>query len=330
MTRIPPPSGAPDPDESAPGHDPPPSFHGPAAGGSDLSGEDPLVPPPYDGLRPLWRRFRTLLRQCGWQITWIFALTFAVPQIVQAWFVATTLDGLVTAGGGLVVPEEGGAAGEFVFPSAGVFLWLVGIYVVTALVASVGWGAGIWAVTQSAAGLPVRVPEALLAGLRRVLPMFGWYVIYTLLIVLGMFLCVFPGVYAMVGGALFSFVVIYERDRTPLFRSFSLVHSAILPVLARVALLGAFMIVVFLVVGLCVGAVVGPGEVTGGARLASDVVLSLVLVPVYTVLLLGLLLTYTQVRARQEDISTVTLWQAANEGFDDASPPPHSGPFEAS
>jgi hypothetical protein len=146
------------------------------------------------------------------------------------------------------------------------------------------------------------------------LPMFGWYVLFTAMFAIGLILCILPGLYLAVAGCLFSFVVIFERGRNPMGRSFSLVHKSFGAVLGRVGLLALFMLGVYCVVGLCVGGLaIGGGEVSATASLVGDVVSALVGVPVYTVLLVGLLLTYTQVRARQEPVSTASLWAAANQ-----------------
>lgn len=331
MSTLPPsshPTEPPEPPEPSHGYQVPPGFGGPSLPGGSEPAYDLLVPPPYGGLRPAWERLNELLRRCGKPVMAILLLTFAVPQIVQAWIIETMAEGVATAGGGLFLPAEDAAPGEIVLPAAGMIAWLIASFVVVALIGAIGWGAGIWAVTQSGAGLPVTVGEALMVGVRRLVPMFGWYVLYLAMGAIGALLCLLPGLYLLVAGSLFSFAVIYQRGRNPIGRSFSLVHSAFGAVLGRVVLLVLAMAVVFCAVGLCAGLVgIGEAGTSTGARLAGDVVMSLLLVPVYTVLLVGLLLTYTQVRARQETISTAALWAAANED-QFGGPPGYQSPVQ--
>lgn len=311
MTALPPSSG---PVEPPDGYQVPPTFGTPPPPSpGDPGADDPLVPPPYGGLRPAWERLKHLLSVSGRPVMLILLLTFALPQLAQAIVVGMALDGIETVGGGFVLPGEDNLdAAGFGALTAGTIVVGVALFAVITLVASIGWGASIWAITQAATGAAVTVPDALAAGARRMFPMFGWYLLYSLMVAVGILACLLPGIYLAVAGCLFSFAVMYEPGRNPLGRSFSLVHKAFGAVLGRALLLILFMSGVLMVLGLCLGfALVGGGEPAGfGAELFVDGLLTLAMVPLYAVLLTGLLLTYTQVRARQETVSTGQLHAA--------------------
>ena len=218
----------------------------------------------------------------------------------------------------LLSPVELESAGGFSVTPAAALVVMLGA-VVTMLVTAIGWGAGIWAVTQAAAGYPADLAAAFTAGVRRLGPMFGWYLLYSLMVAVGAVACLLPGLYLAVAGSLFSFVIVFERERNPFGRSFSLVHRAFGQVLGRVALLGLVTIGASCVVSLC-GNLLGGGLGLVGF-LMGDIATALLTAPVGVLLLVGLLLTYTQARARQEPVSTAGLWAAANESAGGPVPP---------
>lgn len=243
---------------------------------------DPLVPPPGSGLTGWFDRLIGTLRRSWRPLGLILALTVALPQAVSA---------VVNAAAGV----DGGP----------LLLTLV-LSLATGAAGAIGWGAGIWVVTQGATGQPANVGEALRAGLRRGLPMWGYVIGAGVLIGVGLVLFVLPGLYLTVALSLFSYVVIFERGTGPIRRSLSLVNSAFWSVLGKVALLA--------VVGI-VG--IGFGVVTTaiGSRvllLVGDLVNAALAVPVYAIVLVGLLVAYTQTRSRAEPLSTRDLWAAAN------------------
>lgn len=325
MTALPPSSG---PVEPPDGYQVPPSFGTPPPSPGDPDADDPLVPPPYGGLRPAWERLTRLLSISGRPVMLILLLTFALPQIAQAIVVAVALEGVDAVGGGFVLPGEDylDAAG-FGALTAGTIVAGLALFVVITLVASIGWAASIWAITQAATGAAVTVPDALAAGARRMWRMFGWYLLFTLLVSVGILACLLPGIYVAVAGCLFSFVVMYEPGRNPLGRSFSLVNKAFGAVLGRALLIILFMSGVLCAVAMCLGFALagGGGDPAGlGGELIIDVFLTVVMVPLYAVMVTGLLLTYTQVRARQETISAGQLHAALHPV--PGGPPGFAGP----
>lgn len=346
MSRFPP--ATPEPDQGKPpsphqppahpsgGYQPPayhdPAYHDPAyqhAGYDrypppDSGGYayDPLVPDPYGGLTPLFDRLRETLNRSGGQLLLIFLLTFALPQLAHGIATSVVMPGPSVS---LLSPVELESAGGFSVTPAAALVVMLGV--VAMLVTAIGWGAGIWAVTQAAAGYPADLGAAFTAGVRRLGPMFGWYLLYSLMVAVGAVACLLPGLYLAVAGSLFSFVIVFERERNPFGRSFSLVHRAFGQVLGRVALLGLVTIGASCVVSLC-GNLLGGGLGLVGF-LMGDIATALLTAPVGVLLLVGLLLTYTQARARQEPVSTAGLWAAANESAGGPVPPGQGYPGQA-
>ncbi len=137
---------------------------------------------------------------------------------------------------------------------------------------------------------------------------------------LGLLLLIVPGLYLAVAGGLFSLVVMYE-GRGGIGRSFALVHSGFGAALGRFGLLALFLLVSSCVVGCFLRLFTSTTIVV---RLMGEAVNSLADVLILTVVLVGLLLTYTQLRARRERITTDQLVQALrrNTGADSAGQPP--------
>jgi hypothetical protein len=281
----------------------------PPVAGFDPAG--PLVPHPQGGLDAWNRAFADVWRRSWRSLGAIFLVTFAVPQVAAA----VVLDRHAAAG--LLLPGLPLPAPEGLVPPGGGGPALLGVVLlvtlVTMFVNAIGWGAGIWAVTQTGCGLPARLGPALAAGLSRVWPLFGWYLLYSVLVTLGILACLLPGVYVGCAGALFSFAVVYEPGRNAFGRSLWLVHKSFGTVLGRVMLLVLLMLLAACAVG-AVASVTGmaPTGASAGNAVAVAVVDSAVAVPVSMALLVGLLLTYTQVRAKQEQVTTGMLWAAAN------------------
>ena len=282
----------------------------PPVAGFDPAG--PLVPHPEGGLDAWNRAFADVWRRSWRSLGAIFLVTFAAPQITAAAFLDRYYAAALGPLAGLPLPGP-----EGVVPPGGDGPVLLGVVLlvtlVTLFVNAIGWGAGIWAVTQTGCGLPAHLGPALAAGISRVWPMFGWYLLYSVLVTLGILACLLPGVYVGCAGALFSFAVIYEPGRNAFGRSLSLVHGSFGRVLGRVMLLVLLVLLAACAVQ-AVASVTGiaaTGTATGNA-VAVAVVDTVVTVPVSMALLVGLLLTYTQVRAKQEQVTTGMLWAAAN------------------
>lgn len=314
-------SATPDPEPY--GYEVPPGFGAPPPGGD--SGDDPLVPPGYGGLAPWWDRLLATLRRSGRPLAWVVALTFALPQLAAS--VVSIAIGLGSRGFSAVPVTSL----DDTRLSAGMLGYGLLVQVVVMFVNAIGWGAGIWAVTANAAGQPARVAAALRYGLARVGPMFGWYLLAYLLVTVGLVVLVLPGIYLLVACALFGLAVAYEPGRAAIGRSFVLVHRSFPQAVGRVLLLVLVVLGVAVVGGLVVNAfgltivAIPEGQdASVGFQLTADVVTAALSVPMYMLLLVGLLLTYTQLRVRREPVSTGALW-AAVEPDAGGSPPGTTG-----
>jgi hypothetical protein len=271
---------------------------------------DPLVPPPEGGLAEWNRRFSDTWRRSWRSLGAIFAVTFAGPHVAAA----VVLDQF-TAGAGtltnLSLLTTDGVA--MLAATPGLIGLMLAVTLATLFLSALGWAAGIWAVTQAAMGLPVTMGTALQAGMRRVWAMTGWYLLFMMMVGVGLLACVLPGVYLAAAAALFSFVVVYERGRNPIGRSFLLVHRAFGAAVGRILLLFLVMVVAGGAITMfSYGAGIAATETSPGNPVAVAVVDAAVTVPVNIAVLVGLLLTYTQVRAREEQLTTGALWTAAN------------------
>jgi hypothetical protein len=285
---------------------------------------DPLVPEPGSAFDGWWSRVFAAFRANLGQLSLIFLLT-VVPSIALAVGLAGTgaMNSFATYDAQGVPQIDFGAF-------FGLFCGLAVFLIFAYLLNSLAWAAGIQAVTARAAGQPLTVGGALRAGLRRAAPMWGWYLLADLIIVAGACACFLPSIYLAFAVSLFSFPVIFERGRNPIGRSFSLVHANFGPALGRVAMLAGVYIgiagAVSLASTLALRVVTGqqgslfvpqPGQTPtlSGAALVTQIVSSVVQaavgVPLMAFLLVGLMITYTQLRRNQEPITTQQLWAEA-------------------
>lgn len=265
------------------------------------------MPPPASRLAGLWDRFNGVLRLCSGRLIGLFLLTVSLPEIVVG-LVVNGMFGGVIASGGLVIPGDAALGDEV--PSGGLLIVALALALAALLLGALGWGAGIWTVTQVASGRQWSLGAALGAGARRLGPMFGWYLLYWLLVGIGLALCVLPGLYLAAAASLFSFVVMYQRGRSALAESFRLVHQALLPVVGRFLLVAGFMVTANVLVSCCFGRLSGDPEGTGPVVLVFGALADPL---IYVVALVGLLLTYTQTRARTEPLTTQQLWRELNQ-----------------
>lgn len=84
-----------------------------------------------------------------------------------------------------------------------------------------------------------------------------------------------------------------------------------------VAFVGGLVVNAF---GLTIVAIPGGQEASLGFQLVADVVTAALSIPIYMLLLVGLLLTYTQLRVRREPVSTAALWAAVETDAGGAHP----------
>jgi len=282
---------------------------------------DPLVPAPGSRFEGWWSTLIATFKRSGWTLILIFALTSALPSIALA--VASSATGAVLELNPVAISDETGAINWNTGVLAGFAVAAVLFIFITSFLGALGWGTGIHAVVQAAAGQPVSLPAAFRAGLGRVLPMWGWYLLCGLIIGVGTILCILPGLYFAVALSLFSYVVVFERGTNPIGRSFRMVNNNFGAALGRVALLAAMYFVVSFVVSCIAGVIIsvlgmstanaldpsisGAVGLSVGAEIVSSVIQEAVELPLLSFLLVGLLITYTQLRSTETALSTPQL-----------------------
>jgi len=195
---------------------------------------------------------------------------------------------------------------------ASALIMLVAVFGVAFLTAA-AWAAGIWALTREAAtGQQVSLGEAFRYGFRRALPLWGWTLLVSLIVVVGICACILPGVYFGFALSLYAFVVVFERGQNPVARSFRLTHLDFGPTLGRVALLFAVVVAYQVVLAVLAGLVGVTGAGIGGPvspmlSAVTDALSAVLGAPSDVLLLVGLYVTYAELRAREVPLSTPQL-----------------------
>jgi hypothetical protein len=265
--------------------------------------DDPLVPDPAAGLGGWYDRIVGVLKRSWKSLLAIAAVTILAPTLVLLLLWA-------------VVPSrhmtwEGGewTVGAWVRGfSVVAFLVAIVVAIIAMYLSALGSAAAVWTITQQAAGRPASLGAALRFGRTRALAVWGWNVVSAILVTVGLCLCFVGSVYFAFATALITPIVVYERaPGVP--RSFRLTHSHFGLALGRLALLG----LVAFALSCCLGA---PGSFTntagdGAVRLAlyavSSLWAALVALPVFILVMSGIVVTYAELRAREIRLSTEHL-----------------------
>jgi hypothetical protein len=187
--------------------------------------------------------------------------------------------------------------------------------VAAAFVASVGWAAGSWAlVTEAKTGQPANVSAAFQYGMKRAMALFPWAVVAGLLCSVALLFLWVPGLYLAFAFSMFGFVAVFEPTQMPLVRSLNMVHRNIGNSLARVGtLIGGYLVYYGIVTGIFT-AISLPGRILTGGSFASNLIAGILqmigtvlLAPAIGALLIGLLVTYAELRAQEAPTSTDDL-----------------------
>jgi hypothetical protein len=253
----------------------------------DPASDDPLISPDFSGW---WNRSMRLLA-ATWRQLVLIQLLWAIPLL------------LITVVSN-VVPDaaEGGAADLVVVLVFIAATFLLGL--VTTL-------ATLHVLVQYATGHPMSVGWALRTGLRRAAPMLGWGILAGLMVLVGLVLCVVPGLYVGVVFTILPAVVLLERANA-IGRCFQLVHAQFGPALGRIATIAAVGLA-FALVEQALTTVVGgrgyfdPGDVSTGAAVATSIVTTLFSIVSGVVAAPLVLTAYADMRARHEAFSTAYL-----------------------
>ncbi|PZG12271.1 hypothetical protein C1I95_26155 [Micromonospora craterilacus] len=190
---------------------------------------------------------------------------------------------------------------------------LFGGTLVFLLVQCVGWAAGTWVIARQAAGQPTDLGTALRYGLRRALGLWGWSLVFELLILVGFCFCFLPGIYAMFALAMAGPVYLFERS-DPIGRSHRMLRNRPGLVLGRVALvllavigvsLAASMVESVAVLPLGAAPLETPG--TAVAAVLTIAVTALLALPAHLAQLVGLVVAYAEQRAHEGPVNSAQL-----------------------
>ncbi|GAA2707572.1 hypothetical protein ACFY2R_12250 [Micromonospora olivasterospora] len=249
------------------------------------------------------------MRRSWRQFTVVLLLTHSLPTLALLLAVVPLYPPPLepTAPGAPPAPLPDGYLADF-----GVLLAaMLGLVCLLALVQAVGWAAGSWVIARQAAGQPAPVGAALPYGLRRAPALWGWTLVYGLLVAVGLVLCYLPGLYAMVALGLFGPVLLFERG-APLGRAREMFHARLGPVLGRIALvrLAASVFSLVLAPVQVAGVLLGdPADAASfsGWDVAYAVVAAVITLPYGLVHLVGLVVTYAEQRACEGPVTATRL-----------------------
>ncbi|WP_433388091.1 hypothetical protein [Micromonospora sp. KLBMP9576] len=279
--------------------------------GHGLDPADPLVTPPGAGVSGWFDRCVGAVRR-GWRLLLpILLLTQVLPAVAVS-VLSLVVDPSArwetsTAADPTALPDTFAA-------DLGVLLAVVlGGSFLFGLVQSVGWAAGSWVIARQAVGEQVSLGAALAYGARRALGLWGWTLLTSVIIGLGLCLCVLPGIYFAFALSMVGPVYLFERH-APIGRSFRMFHDRLGLMLGRVALVAAAVIVGGGLAGLVesIGALpfgTAPLESPGSAVgvLTVTLVGGVLALPTYLAQLVGLLVTYAEQRAHEGPVDSARL-----------------------
>ncbi len=228
MTYSPPDSG-----RFGPPGPPVPPPYGYVVPVSQYGAPDPLVTSVTEGFSGWFNRVFAVLRRNWRSLLLISWTTFVAPIAVLAIVVVVVF-------GRLVVLPEPGSSQSPTFDSA-----LLGTVIligcagaaIAGFATCVAQAATVWSITREAAGQPGSIGAALGYGLRNGFRLFGWGLLYGLLILAGTCACFFPGLYFALAGCLYVPVALYRRGMSPISTSFSLINRNFGASLGRMAVL---------------------------------------------------------------------------------------------
>lgn len=288
---------------------------GPADGAFSSVG-DPLVPDSGAGFDVWLRQIRRVAVR-----SWVSVLVVSFAGIVapiSIISVATDLTGV----GGYLPPNLADLRGlvDRLHDSLAGLLVLALVILCAAYVCAAGWAAGGWVMTREAqTGRRASLVEAFRFGFGRAAALWPWLLAVGLAIQVGLLMCVLPGVYVAGAASLFGFAKIFEPSLDPVRRSFSLTHRHVATAAVRVTVslmpYAGYSLACALVSGITFGAVLGIGGLTGTITTAGSTALSGVLVliraallgPAIAAIMIGLFVTYADLRSRENPLTTGDL-----------------------
>lgn len=264
---------------------------------------DPLVPRDFSNW---WSNLVEMVRRSGAKVAAVLTIWSVVPVIGTVIF-NEQQQGYVSSGpmapGATVTPQQQDEMFQFLsdyLAFAGI--WIV-ITILLSYLTSAGLAAAIRIVLTDAARRPISFGEAMAYGARRGLVVWGWHVIVLICVLVGICLCVLPGLYLALAFSLFAPVVVCEGG-SAMARSMRLIHRAFGAMLGRVALLALFGFGLSILGGNISSAAVMLGVNSIVVTVISVIATLAVQVATMTVMSGGLLITYAESRAGEGTLSS--------------------------
>lgn len=268
---------------------------------------DPLVTPVHEGFSGWFGRVFAVLGRSWLSLLLISWVTYSLPYAVLVAVLRTQTGHLlipgspITSANGQQVTSytlDNGQLGTFVV------ILVVGL-VVVGFASGVAHAATVWSITTEAAGRPRSLGGALGYGLRNGLRLFGWSLLYGLIVGVGICACVIPGLYFALAGCLYGPVALYRRGMNPIGTSFTLVNRNFGAALGRMALLTVMLYGVQLVLAIPVQVV--SLQASPSVALGLAIALQFVTAPLTLLTTLGATLLFAEVWNRQSPITTAHL-----------------------
>lgn len=189
---------------------------------------------------------------------------------------------------------------------AGSGLWSLLAWIITGFLAAAAVVAAIRvAVREGTPGVQVPFGESMSYGFGRALPMWGWTILASIVIAIGLCACVLPGIYLAIALAMLAPAFVFEGGN-PFVRSFKLTHSDFGRALSRLLVAAlAFLVygcIIGVPLGLIEGAIAKDGLGFGGfiVVLILEAIRAVLLLPVAIAAVAVVLVTYAELRARLE------------------------------
>ena len=298
------PPGYPPPGYPPPGYPPPgyPTPWQPGQGGFFPDPGDPLVSADFPGW---WTKSLALIK-AAWRPMVLVQLAAVFPLLAAGVIALLIWEGDILT----TTPATGPVAFDGDAFVAGLW-WAVPAGLLGSLWVGTVQLAMSQLLIQSALGRPFSIPAALLAGLRRLLPLTGWYLLALPLVLVGLICCILPGYYVAAVLSLLPSVVLVERGKG-IGRCFQLFNANFGVALGRVVTIVAASGFLSNGLTLLAGAFSGgnlfnPDGLTTTGAVAIGLVSALVSVVLGVATPAFVLTTYADLRARHEPFTTADL-----------------------
>ncbi|NUQ90423.1 MAG: hypothetical protein HOQ43_18425 [Glycomyces artemisiae] len=288
-----------------------------------FSGGDPLVTDTFEG----WWHASLDVVQRSWRSVGLILL---IGVVLPRWILGAYNNNVRTPDTDVAVTDWGTFVREY---SPGVLAGFIGLVLGIAVLyvsGSAVLGAVRTAAAEAAGGF-LSLGEAFSFGFRRGGKFFLWLLLAWATIVVGLVLCVLPGLWAIFALSLMAPAAVFEARRSPYARSIQLTHSAFWPALGRLCIVVLVAIAANLliaIIGLLLAGVwhaVFAGWLAAILTVVTEAVMALLLLAPMIWVLAASLCTYAWLRGRTEPLSATSLSAEASGA---AAPGGYTGPGE--